>query len=53
MDNPKAKIRTRFRNRKVTDLAKHEIAAALNPINLPSPRQFFQLCIAMNPDAAR
>src|SRR5580658_4599161 len=53
MDNLKAKISTRFRNRRIADLAKHVIAAALNPTNLASLRQFFQLGIAMNPDAAR
>jgi hypothetical protein len=53
MDNLKAKISTHFRNRKVADLAKHDISAALNPTNLTSPQQCFQLGIAMNPDAAR
>jgi hypothetical protein len=53
MDNLKAKISTRYRNREVADLAKHEIAAALNPVDLPHPRQFFQFRIAMNPDATR
>jgi hypothetical protein len=53
VDNLKAKICTPFPNRRVADLAKYDISAALNPTNLPSPRQFFQLGIAMNPDAAR
>jgi hypothetical protein len=53
MDNLKAKIRTRFPDRRIADLAKHDIAAALNPTNLPSPRQFFQLGVAMNPDTTR
>jgi hypothetical protein len=52
LDNLKAKISTRFRNRRVADLAKYDISAALNPTNLASPRQFFELGIAMNPDAA-
>jgi hypothetical protein len=50
MDNLKAKVGTCFRNRRVADLAKHEVAAALNPIDLPSPRKFFQILIATNPD---
>jgi hypothetical protein len=53
MHNLKAKVSTRIRNHRVADLAKHEIAAALNPIDIPSPRQFIQFFIAMNPDATR
>jgi hypothetical protein len=53
VDNLKAKICTRFPNRRVANLAKHDISAALNPTNLPSSWQFFQLGIAMDPDAAR
>jgi hypothetical protein len=53
MDYLKAKIHARFGYRGVADLAKHDIAAALNPANLPSPRKVFQLGIAMNSDAAR
>jgi hypothetical protein len=53
MNNLKAKISTRPRSRRVADLAKHEIAAALNPIDLASLRQLFQFCIAVNPDATR
>jgi len=46
-------ISTRFCNLRVADLAKHEIVAALNPKDLPSPRQFIQSGIEMNPDALR
>ncbi len=53
MNNLKAKISTCFRNCGVADLAKHDIAAALNPIDLSNPRQFFQLSIVMNPNATR
>jgi hypothetical protein len=53
MDNLKAKVSTRFSNLRVADLAQHEIVAALNPINIPSPRKLFESCIEMNPDATR
>jgi len=53
IDNLQAKISTRFCNLRVADLAKHKIVAALNPKDLPSPRQFIQSGIEMNPDALR
>ena len=53
MDNLKAKIRTEFCELKVADLAKHEIVAALNPINLPSPWRFSPSFIEMNSHATR
>jgi len=51
-ENLKAKGATRVGLIEVADLAKHEIVAALNPINLPSLRKFLQGCLEMNPDDA-
>ena len=51
MNNMKAKMSTGCRTTRVADLTKHEIVAALNPIYVPSPWQFFHLCADMNPDA--
>ena len=53
MDNLKAKVSTRIRNYRVADLAKDEIATALNSKDIPSPRQFIQFFIATNPDTTR
>jgi hypothetical protein len=53
MHNLEAKVSPRIRDHRVANLAKHEIAAALNSIDIPSPRRLTQFFIAMNPDATR
>lgn len=51
MDNLEAKGYAHLFNLCVADFAKHEIIAPLNPKYLPNPRQLFELCADMNPDA--